>query len=492
VLELLDRSKEFNRGPDNTVYHKGYPICFRSAGGTPSIQVSLTRDGSRADIDVDYRSSKFPVFLVNGHLSASNSDVRASNNDDRHNNRWAGLQNWWRNLLGLPLSDETKPGALQDRVLAREPMVKGGKPEDAIYDFLNRWLVEQKANEAIAYFADDCFACMELEKGARIDRGMARFRVLEAMLDVNRRIGRVSSLSEASAGVAVNGERMKIIEQPHRSSFVLYDVREDLAEEFYCLNRLDASQVSTKALNSDAFGKYAGAIFRMKLSGQTGETIASLWRKDRDYWRMISYEVDPEFDRSRIPNLSARDATTRSLPSVRGDKDMIKAASDFFNQWFVKENIDKALEYIAPECLECSTIYLDESERAPSSEEEARALLKKGMVKAAGATGGVRDLVSAIVAPQPFHEDLKLVRHREDKAFAIVSIPKYMGEAVDCRNRGPDGEPEAKRVAATGYGEYYATGFSLGKSNASSSLLWIAWKKVNGAWKAVSYVLITP
>ena len=77
-MELLDQSKEFSRSADNTVYHNGLPICFRSTGGTPSIQVSLTRDGSRADIDVDYRSSKFPTALVNGHLTASNSDIRAS------------------------------------------------------------------------------------------------------------------------------------------------------------------------------------------------------------------------------------------------------------------------------------------------------------------------------------------------------------------------------------------------------------------------------
>src|SRR5688572_28486478 len=69
ALELLNRSQEFSRKADNTVFHKGYPICFRSDSGTPSIQISLTRDGTRADIDVDYRSSKFPAALLNGHLT---------------------------------------------------------------------------------------------------------------------------------------------------------------------------------------------------------------------------------------------------------------------------------------------------------------------------------------------------------------------------------------------------------------------------------------
>ena len=30
ALERLTRSKEFSRSADNTVYHKGYPLCFRS------------------------------------------------------------------------------------------------------------------------------------------------------------------------------------------------------------------------------------------------------------------------------------------------------------------------------------------------------------------------------------------------------------------------------------------------------------------------------
>jgi hypothetical protein len=78
--QLLQQSREFSRQVDNTVYHRGYPICFRGSGGTPSIQFSLARDGTHGDIDVDYRQSQFPIMLINGHLTASNSDVRAGNN----------------------------------------------------------------------------------------------------------------------------------------------------------------------------------------------------------------------------------------------------------------------------------------------------------------------------------------------------------------------------------------------------------------------------
>ena len=100
AVDILSRSQEFSRDRDNSVYHKGFPICFRLKNGPPSIQFSISRDHKWSDIDVDYRSSGFPKGLVNGHLSSSNSDVRAGNNLDRHDGRWSGLNGWWRNVFG--------------------------------------------------------------------------------------------------------------------------------------------------------------------------------------------------------------------------------------------------------------------------------------------------------------------------------------------------------------------------------------------------------
>ena len=58
--EMLERSREFKRGIDNAVYHKGYPINYREQQGTPSIQVSIALDGRQADVDVDYRVVELP------------------------------------------------------------------------------------------------------------------------------------------------------------------------------------------------------------------------------------------------------------------------------------------------------------------------------------------------------------------------------------------------------------------------------------------------
>ena len=98
--ELLEKSREFFVDHENTVYHVGFPHSYRQAGKEPNMQMSMSEDGLRADIDVDYRSSRSPQSLFNGHLTASNSDVRAGDNPKLHNARWSGLIMWWQDTFG--------------------------------------------------------------------------------------------------------------------------------------------------------------------------------------------------------------------------------------------------------------------------------------------------------------------------------------------------------------------------------------------------------
>ena len=67
--EIIEKSREFKFGEENTVYHVGFPHSYRQAGNVPNLQFSMSEDGLRADIDVDYRSSKIPASIWNGHMS---------------------------------------------------------------------------------------------------------------------------------------------------------------------------------------------------------------------------------------------------------------------------------------------------------------------------------------------------------------------------------------------------------------------------------------
>ena len=114
------------------------------------------------------------------------------------------------------------------------------------------------------------------------------------------------------------------------------------------------------------------------------------------------------------------------------------------------------------------------------------------MARAAEAIGSVRRLDGAIVAPEVHHRALKLVKHAEDAAFVIASIPESMGAAADCGRRRPDGDPDFSAAPAAGYGTYYAAGFNFSNGNVDPATLWTVWRNVNGSWKVVSYALLSP
>ena len=140
-------------------------------------------------------------------------------------------------------------------------------------------------------------------------------------------IGRMSSLSDAIVGVAISSERLKVIQQPHHATFVLYDVREDLAEEFKCVNRLDSSRVSPKALKSRSFGKYVGAMFTITPIADSRQNGSDAVATRRRLLEIDLLDVDPEIDQSRVPNLGAAVPADAPLEYVQGDRDMVKAAS---------------------------------------------------------------------------------------------------------------------------------------------------------------------
>ena len=119
--------------------------------------------------------------------------------------------------------------------------------------------------------------------------------------------------------------------------------------------------------------------------------------------------------------------------------------------------------------------------------------LKKAMQNVIETTGTVKRLDEAIVAPKPNHADIKLVKHKNSKAFALVSIPDYMASALDCKNRTP-GEPVKFNAPAgeKSWGKYYAMGLRLTKAGEDSGVLWAVWAQEGTAWKIVAFTVLTP
>lgn len=302
--DVLEKSREFHFGHENTVYHVGYPFSYRQEGNVPNIQFSVSEDGSRADIDVDYRSSKLPQAMFNGHLTSANSDVRAGNNYERHTNRWAGLVNWWQELFGN-LRQPGKETEVDD-MLAKEPPepptplppdrpagAHVGEVWEAAQEFLTDWLVRRKYDESLEWVSDQALACARLDDGTdprTLPPAEARLRLREIMKVVSEEMGKFDSLTEAVDAVIPWRKAFRVVKQPFEGDFTIVEAPDAFAEFFKCESRSKERQDSS--LEGDLkYGTYYGSVFRFKVGNSRGGVIAGLWANESGNWRLVAWEV---------------------------------------------------------------------------------------------------------------------------------------------------------------------------------------------------------
>jgi hypothetical protein len=490
---MLERSAQFTRQVDNTVYHQGYPICFRGAGGTPSIQFSLSRDGRFGDIDVDYRSSAFPVMLVNGHLTASNSDVRAGNNDERHNRHWAGLENWWRGFMGVPALEapQDEAAAVTSQVSTAPRLGPDVRPEDAILDFFETWLMEDAPGVAVGYVAPRAFACLQIERGEAVDRGVARVQMARAMQSVGRAIGAPSTLADVIEPVTLTGPRGKAIRHAHGDLFALYELRDDLAAEFDCEARLDPGRADADLSGSLGFSGYLGAVFRVRAGGVEGEAVATVWRQQDEGWMLVGYDVEPEVRAAPRAAVVPAPVAGPAVELTEGDPDMIRAASDFLDAWLVRKDAAAAFATLSAETYACYNAFRPDEEAEAASTEEAARLLQERMRALADWVGPAKGLEDLLVRAEPHHPGLRLVKH-DSPAFTVIALPDVLGDALACAGAAAALTPWVDLSGKSAYGRYYAASTRLRRAGEDAAVLWTVWAERASRWQVVSYRVLSP
>ncbi len=485
AIKTLEASREFKRGADNTVFHKGYPKNYRQQGKEPTMQVSIAETGLRADIDVDYRSSKFPAAVLNGHLTSANSDVRAGNNYSRHVNRWQGFANWWRGMFGLSIISELGIEAdPEQKLIPLEPRKGKGDLEEAMEDWLDAWFVDRKPEQAVAYLAPSSFACMDAwSEENPIDYGIAPLLMLDGMVAANRSIGEVDKLEQIIQPETLSNPRLKEIEHKKRDLFVLYDVPEDLALKFDCTRR-NNPEAGESVGAPDKYGKYFGSVFRLKTpSGQKGGRMVLLWEKEDKHWKIISYQVDPELkELKNVPDLRPAAAAV-VLQKMDGDPDLLAAVNKFGTAWGTGE-IDRALDYFAPSCLDCVRLYL-EGETAPG-DQAARDRLRQGLDRVYQAFSQAEDISNFLQPVEFVHPDIRIVDHAKSGRYSIGALPDHIGMAYGCDKRLEETtwkEPENKV-----YGNYYAVAMQFNLIGDDPAILYLLWAKRAGSWKIIAFM----
>jgi hypothetical protein len=502
AVEKLRASSEFFRDRDNTVYHHGYPLNYRQDGGTPSIQVSVAKDTRHADIDVDYRSAKFPQGLVNGHLTAANSDVRAAGNTQKHLQRWRGLIDWWENLFGFLGQGEPSEESIVEGEIPAIPRKGSDSLDAAAADYLTAWLVDQKPNFSAAYLSSLAYSCLEEygpDSGKVATAGVAPYLAANEMAEVNRAMGKVNKLEDAAEPLSLHDKNLKPVKHRYEKAFSLYHVANGQAAEYLCdpERAFDDFEKMIAEGSKNKYGSYFASIFRLKGQQARSDAVTLLWKKEGKYWKVIAWDVEPEeATPGKTPDMRRRRAATRASRTetqAKADPEFLHAARDFLHSWLVADDFDHAGTYFSQRSNSCVLAYLAPDKPAPATSADYASYLRAAMTTVGQDVGRVQHLSDAMRPVQPEHDDLKVVLREGEDAYTVVAVPNHLVELFMCDKESSmhpyDVLPDPKQKV---YGNYYATLFSLRTPGDHSAALTLLWAKEAEQWKIVAYELLVP
>jgi len=484
ALDTLRRSKEFKRGKDNSVYHKGYPISFRQQGGEPSVQVSSALDGRRADIDVDYRASSFPSALFNGHLTSANSDVRAGPNYDRHQNRWTGLGNWWQGFFGVSQSkaSDVAVSGPNRPVIPVTPRLGKKDIHVMVNDFLTAWLVEGNVVQAMGYVSERSYACLaqESENPSDFDRGLAPIQLMINMKAAHDALATHESLQQLITGMRLPMPGLRVVKQPHAAQFVIYQVPDDIAAKFDCERQLTLGDVPVKR----NYGNWYGATF--SVAGNRDSRVALLWKRENGYWKVTSWKVGTDDANTPAPDAVVGPA----IAHIRADTSLVTAARGFLESWLVRKEYDTAFGYFSPKAYACYDLERSSEAPAATSLDDAGRKLRAALEVAGTRLGNTQKLDAVISGAEPLHSAVRVMDHAFAGVFSLTSLPNALADAAECTDRTGDiTAPDAVKLE---YGKGFGMTMRFKTQSGDAPVFRLLWRRENGAWRITAYTVELP
>lgn len=489
AFEILSSSQEFFRDKDNVTYHKGFPICFRLKNGPPSIQFSISRDKKLSDIDVDYRSTKFPQALVNGHLTAANSDVRAGNNLGTHDRRWTGLSGWWRDLFAQLGNVKKPPKESASERLAPIPLNPGVKAAEGVdksaHDFLQTWVVDKQPNKSVAYFSRRSYPCLEAisEKQQKsTSPGMVQLRLEMALREFTNRVGRVSSVSDVFVSDQEWSSQLKAAKNAFAPEFRLVALPEDMASDEECVSI--AEHGSAKQLK----GKSYATAFREKRGAE--RVMLLVWTEERGYWKIIAIRLE---DSHSDPAIIPKNSTVQVEPAeeepqkITPDPTVVKDITHFYQAWILKRDVKEALQFVSQRSYQCLT---------PPSEDQKKlaplARIQSGLEQPLNKITSGENLSDVTSSVQPVNELVRPVEQENSSALVIMAVPDQMADSFLCENRQSSGEPPELQPGEAKYGTYYLSASQLNLGEEQSPTFLLLWTKEEARWKLVAWAIDAP
>jgi hypothetical protein len=487
AVDILSRSQEFLHDKDNTGYHKGFPISYRLKNGPPSIQFSISRDHKLSDVDVDYRSSGFPKGLLNGHLTAANSDIRAGDNLARHDGRWSGLNGWWRDVFGQLGTGGAPPKETATERLGHIPMNPGVKADEgadkSAHDFLQSWVVGKEPNKSVAYFSRRSYPCLEVlaQKSTQpVPPGMIRLHTMMAMQKFSDSLGAVNSVADVFEPADKWSQPAK---NAYPSEFRLVSLPADMGEDEECVAmRADDSSKRSKQ-------KYFATAFRGKRGNSRNKVMSLLWAQESGYWKIIAIHIEDSSDAGLVPNNPANVAVpaVEEPRSIVGDPAAVKEITQFYQTWIVKRDVAQASRFASQRSYQCLA--------APSEDQKKltpiariQSALEQPLTRIP-TSANLSDMMSSV---QPVNDLVRPVQQENSQVLAIMAVPDKMADRFLCQRRHlPESSPDLKPSDAR-YGAYYLTASRFNYVEEQSPALLLLWAKEEAGWKIAAWAVELP
>ena len=221
--------------------------------------------------------------------------------------------------------------------------------------------------------------------------------------------------------------------------------------------------------------------------GHTNTTVALLWARDNDYWKIVAWQTGMQTTDTAAPVVeTAPPAVKRSA-----DPTLVTAAHDFLEQWLIKKDNNAAFAYLSTKSYACYDLVRNPDEPKATSPADAAQRIRAAMERTAAAVGTSRTLETTITAVPPVHPAVRLLEHPYARTFALTGLPGSIAAAADCESRAK-GE-SFKGLSGTAYGAAFGTNLRFRSATGDDAgVLRLLWLKEDGAWRISAYDVEQP
>jgi hypothetical protein len=240
------------------------------------------------------------------------------------------------------------------------------------------------------------------------------------------------------------------------------------------------------------YNRYYASVLRLQRPHGSGQVITLLWIKEGNYWKIVSWDIEPEDAKPRAIPDTRRKAAETAEAQVKGDAALVQASQAFLRDWLVKRNYVTATNYFSPRSYSCIDAAISPGKPIANSPAQYLNHMQSVMQTIAQDVEQVHSLPDVIEPAEPDHPGLKLVPHDEDEAYALVAVPDELVPVLSCGKKSKEHPFELSATDDFKYGNYYDQLFAIRTPGDHPASLSFLWGKDNGQWKIISYQMMSP